>query len=72
MMLNEDIFREYDIRGIVTNDFQDEVVINLGKAFGSYIKRNDGKIISVSGDITAEKKLEILQNANFFTNNLNK
>tara|TARA_Y100001970_G_scaffold128669_1_gene158812 strand:- start:273 stop:977 length:705 start_codon:yes stop_codon:yes gene_type:complete len=39
----------------------------------AYLKTKDGiYIISVSGNITAEKKLEILQNANFFTNNLNK
>ena len=29
--MNENIFREYDIRGIVEKDFPDDVVINLGK-----------------------------------------
>ena len=39
----------------------------------AYLKTKDGVyIISVSGNITAEKKLEILQNANFFASNLNK
>ena len=39
----------------------------------SYIKTKDGiYVISVSGNITAEKKYEILQNANFFTKNLKK
>ncbi len=39
----------------------------------AYLKTKEGVyIISVSGNITAEKKLEILQNANFFANNLNK
>ena len=51
MYLNESIFREYDIRGIVIEDFPKEVVEKLGKAFGTYILRNDGKTISVSGDI---------------------
>ena len=51
MNLNEDIFREYDIRGVVSEDFPDEVVINLGKAFGTYMKRQNGNVISVSGDI---------------------
>ena len=51
MHLNESIFREYDIRGIVIEDFPKEVVEKLGKAFGTYILRNDGKTISVSGDI---------------------
>ena len=46
MNLNEDIFREYDIRGIVEKDFSDDVVINLGKAFGTYIYRKGGKNIS--------------------------
>ena len=39
----------------------------------AYVRTKDGiYIISVSGNITAEKKLEILQNANLFANNLNK
>jgi hypothetical protein len=39
----------------------------------AYLRTKDGiYIISVSGNISAEKKLEILQNANFFANNLNK
>ena len=39
----------------------------------AYLKTKEGVyIISVSGNITAEKKLEILQNANIFANNLNK
>ena len=39
----------------------------------AYLRTRDGVfVISVSGNITAEKKLEILQNANFFANNLNK
>tara|TARA_Y100001970_G_scaffold254880_1_gene331065 strand:- start:577 stop:1281 length:705 start_codon:yes stop_codon:yes gene_type:complete len=39
----------------------------------AYVRTKDGVyIISVSGNIAAEKKLEILQNANFFANNLNK
>ena len=39
----------------------------------AYLRTKDGVyIISVSGNIAAEKKLEILQNANFFTNNVDK
>ena len=49
--MNDSMFREYDIRGIVTEDFPREVVEKLGKAFGTYILRNNGKTISVSGDI---------------------
>ncbi len=39
----------------------------------AYLRTKDGVfVISVSGNITTEKKLEILQNANFFANNLKK
>jgi len=39
----------------------------------AYLRTENGVfVISVSGNITTEKKLEILQNANFFANNLNK
>tara|TARA_Y100001970_G_scaffold31700_1_gene39455 strand:+ start:322 stop:1689 length:1368 start_codon:yes stop_codon:yes gene_type:complete len=51
MKLNESIFREYDIRGVVKLDFPNDVVENLGKAFGTYISRQKGNVISVSGDI---------------------
>ena len=51
MNLNEFIFREYDIRGKVSEDFPEEVVINLGKGFGTYIKRAGGMEIALSGDV---------------------
>ena len=51
MNLNENIFREYDIRGIVKTDFHDLLVKDLGKSFGTYIYNKGGKVISVSGDI---------------------
>ena len=51
MNLNESIFREYDIRGIVKLDFSKQVVENLGRAFGTYILRQQGISISISGDI---------------------
>jgi len=49
--LNPYIFRKYDIRGIVEEDFTPEVVTNLGRAFGTYITRAGGKTVAVSGDI---------------------
>ena len=51
MNLNKSMFREYDIRGVVKLDFPNDVVENLGKAFGTYISRQKGNVISVSGDI---------------------
>jgi len=49
--LNEFIFRKYDIRGIVATDFTDDVVINLGKAFGTFVKRTGGHTVALSGDV---------------------
>tara|TARA_Y100001936_G_C15684674_1_gene462869 strand:+ start:23 stop:331 length:309 start_codon:yes stop_codon:yes gene_type:complete len=49
--VNKNIFREYDIRGIADSDFTDDLVINLGKAFGTYILRDGCECISVSGDV---------------------
>ena len=51
MKLNQYIFREYDIRGKVSDDFPPEVVEALGKGFGTYIKRGGGQEIALSGDI---------------------
>ena len=49
--MNPYIFREYDIRGIVEDDFKPEVVILLGRAFGTYVKRAGGTKVSISGDV---------------------
>ena len=49
--MNPYIFREYDIRGIVEDDFKPEVVILIGRAFGTYVKRAGGTRVSISGDV---------------------
>ena len=49
--MNEFIFRKYDIRGVVETDFSNEVVQNLGRAFGTYVIRSGGARVAVSGDI---------------------
>lgn len=49
--LNPFIFRKYDIRGNVAEDFTEDVVINLGKAFGTSVLRNGGKTVAISGDV---------------------
>jgi phosphomannomutase / phosphoglucomutase len=49
--MNEFIFREYDIRGIVKDDFKDDVVRNLGKGFGTWLLRHGAKKMVLSGDI---------------------
>jgi phosphomannomutase/phosphoglucomutase len=40
-IVNEQIFREYDIRGVVGVDLTPEVVENLGRAIGTYLIRNN-------------------------------
>ena len=51
MKVNPFVFREYDIRGVVKDDFPSEFVNGLGKAFGTYVKRLGVKEISLSGDV---------------------
>jgi len=50
-MVNKYIFREYDIRGKVVDDFPPHVVTLLGQAFGTFVKRNGFSEIALSGDI---------------------
>lgn len=35
--MNENIFREYDIRGVVESDFTSETVVNIARAFATYL-----------------------------------
>ena len=49
--INSEIFREYDIRGIVDEDITSEFSFLLGKGFGTYAIRNGGKTIAISGDV---------------------
>ncbi|NOZ08378.1 MAG: phosphomannomutase/phosphoglucomutase [FCB group bacterium] len=49
--MNTYIFRKYDIRGIVKEDFTDDVVLDLGRAFGTFIIREGGSMVALSGDI---------------------
>ena len=49
--MNPFIFREYDIRGRVIEDFPPEVVVLLGRGFGTLLKRSGGREIALSGDI---------------------
>ncbi len=38
-MLNKEMFREYDIRGIYGSDLNDDVAYNIGRAFGSKLRK---------------------------------
>jgi len=46
--MNTQIFREYDIRGLVKEDLTEDVVTNIGKAVGTYMSGN--KKIAVGHD----------------------
>ena len=50
-LINPYIFREYDIRGKVSEDFPEHVVTKLGKALGTFVNRSGGSEIAISGDI---------------------
>ncbi len=50
MLLNEGIFREYDIRGVAEKDLPNSIVIDLGRALGTYISRKGGKNIALGRD----------------------
>ena len=48
--MNQNIFREYDIRGIVGQDLTEETVAILGKAIGTFFQINGAKRIAVGYD----------------------
>ena len=54
--LNDNVFREYDIRGIVDNDFSKEFIYNLGQAAGTHFINIGEKSIGVSGDLRITTK----------------
>ena len=41
MNINPDIFRGYDLRGLVDQDLNSEIVETIGKAYGTFLKRHD-------------------------------
>ena len=50
-MVNKNIFRKYDIRGIVDVDLTEEVVETIGRAFGSRLRDDGGKTAVVGHDV---------------------
>ncbi|MBW1782857.1 MAG: phosphomannomutase/phosphoglucomutase [Deltaproteobacteria bacterium] len=48
--MKKDIFREYDIRGIVDKDFDLSDVERLGRGFGTYLSKHGGKTAVVARD----------------------
>ncbi|KYO67791.1 phosphomannomutase/phosphoglucomutase [Thermovenabulum gondwanense] len=47
---NPNIFRQYDIRGIVGEELNEDVAQTLGKAFGSFSIKNGEKLVVVGSD----------------------
>ena len=48
--MNRLIFREYDIRGVADRDLTDEVVENIGRAYGTFLVRRGKKRVAIGRD----------------------
>ncbi|MGH7726017.1 MAG: phosphomannomutase/phosphoglucomutase [Candidatus Eiseniibacteriota bacterium] len=48
--MNTQIFREYDVRGLHETDLTDPVVTDLGRAFGTYVRRQGGRTVALGRD----------------------
>lgn len=48
--MNQHIFREYDIRGIVGTDLTEETVLTLAKAIGTYFRQGGAKRVALGRD----------------------
>ena len=48
--LNSRVFREYDIRGVAEADFPDSVVVDLGRAIGTYLIEGGARTITLGRD----------------------
>jgi len=51
MKVNPLIFRQYDIRGVVDKDLNEEFVEALGRAIGTYMRRHDARNLVVGYDV---------------------
>ncbi|MBW6516612.1 MAG: phosphomannomutase/phosphoglucomutase [Candidatus Cloacimonetes bacterium] len=49
-MINRQIFRQYDIRGIVNIDLNDETVYLLGRGFGTFLRQRNLRSVVIGGD----------------------
>ena len=67
--MNPQVFREYDIRGVVQDDFDDEFVVNLGRAYATILieagRHNItlGRDCRLSSDMLRERLVEGLLRA---------
>lgn len=65
--INPGIFREYDIRGIVDEDLNEQNVETIGRAFGTYLTNHEKKTVSIGRDCRESSPLF----ANAFCRGLN-
>ncbi|MBI5837226.1 MAG: phosphomannomutase/phosphoglucomutase [Candidatus Eisenbacteria bacterium] len=49
--MNPLIFREYDIRGIADTELTDEVATQVGRAYGTYMRRHGARHVTVGQDV---------------------
>src|SRR5258708_5643795 len=49
-IMNSQVFREYDIRGIVANDFDDAFVVDLGSGYATLLHQAGKKSITLGRD----------------------
>jgi phosphomannomutase/phosphoglucomutase len=63
--MNNEIFREYDIRGSVEPDLTDDVVLSIGRAFGSYMTKLGKKKAALCRDcrLSSEHYRDLLAEA---------
>lgn len=50
MAMNSDIFREYDIRGIVGEDITEDDVVDIGKGVGTFLRSHGRQQLTVGRD----------------------
>jgi phosphomannomutase/phosphoglucomutase len=48
--MNREVFRQYDVRGVVEKDFQDEFIRELGRSVGTYLALQGGARLAVGRD----------------------
>ena len=51
MKVSPNIFREYDIRGIVGEELHEQDAFAIARAFGTYLQQHGKKIVSVGRDV---------------------
>lgn len=61
MKVQRNIFREYDIRGLVDTELTEETALGIAKAFGTYVQRQGKKVLAMGRDVrlTSDRFAEI-------------